>query len=192
MPRTAEQNQKIREAARTTIVHSAMRLFAQNGYAHTTIKRIAEHAGISTGLTYHYFESKESLLHAVFEHCMAILSTAFAEATEHTAPSERIKRLLHTMFDILKRDRDFWALFYMMRTQPAIMEVLGDSFRLWTQRLRDRFVADLQAAGRPEPEVDALILYSLIEGTIQQYLLDPVNYPLDIVSRRIIEQFGTA
>jgi hypothetical protein len=43
--------------------------------------------------------------------------------------------------------------------------------------------------GRPDPELEALILYSLIEGTIQQYLLDPANYPLDQVVARIKGQF---
>jgi hypothetical protein len=77
----------------------------------------------------------------------------------------------------------------MMRTQPAIMELLGDSFREWTARLRDLFTAELQAAGRQEPEVDALMLYSLIEGTIQQYLLDPPNYPLELIVETIISQY---
>jgi hypothetical protein len=33
------------------------------------------------------------------------------------------------MFTRLEKDQGFWALFYMMRSQPAIMEILGDSFR---------------------------------------------------------------
>jgi len=47
----------------------------------------------------------------------------------------------------------------------------------------------MRAAGRAEPEIEALLLYSLIEGTIQQYLLDPANYPLEAVANRIINQF---
>jgi AcrR family transcriptional regulator len=189
MPRTVKQNEKIRQATRATIVDSAMTQFAQHGYAHTTIRSIAGGAGISTGLMYHYFDSKESLLQAVFQNCMIILSEAFAEATNHSEPQERLAALLGTIFALLESDRDFWGLFYMMRTQPAIMELLGDSFREWTARLRDLFTAELQAAGRQEPEVDALMLYSLIEGTIQQYLLDPPNYPLELIVETIISQY---
>jgi len=191
MPRTKEQNERIRKATRGAIVHSAMTLFAQNGYAHTTIRQIAEHAEISAGLMYHYFDSKESLLQAVFENCMAILSAAFSEAYEQSEPHQRLTGLLRGMFDILERDREFWALFYMLRTQPAIMNILGDSFRQWTARLRKVFIGELETAGRADPETDALILYSLVEGTIQQYLLDPANYPLDVVVQRIIDQFGS-
>lgn len=192
MPRTAEQNERIREATRASIVDSAMRLFAQRGYAHTTIRAIAEHAGVSTGLMYHYFDNKESLLQAVFQNSMAILGKALTEALERSARPERLAALLGTIFALLESDRDFWGLFYMMRTQPAIMDVLGDAFREWTARLRDLFTAELHAAGRPEPEVDALLLYSLVEGTIQQYLLDPADYPLEVVAARIISQYASS
>ena len=101
MPRTAEQNRQIREATRTTIINSGMILFAQNGYAHTTIKMIAEQANISTGLMYHYFNSKENLLHAVFENCMRILSEAFNDALQQAKSVDRVTALLHVIFDIL-------------------------------------------------------------------------------------------
>jgi AcrR family transcriptional regulator len=186
MPRTAEQNEKIRQETRTNIVYSAMSLFAQSGYAHTTTRQIADLAGVSPGLMYHYFEGKEDLLQAVFDNCMVILNRVFTRAYEEAPPDQRLANLIQAMFDLLGYDRDFWALFYMMRSQPAVMALLGDDFRLWTARLRDLFIAELRAAGRVDPQSDALILYSLIEGTIQQYLLDPANYPLAAVARRII------
>ena len=189
MPRTPEQNERIRQATRAAVIDSAMTLFARRGYAHTTIRAIAGNAGISTGLMYHYFESKESLLQAVFDNCMFIIGDAFTKALSGSAPPERLAALLSVIFRMLEDDRGFWALFYMMRTQPAIMDVLGDGFREWTGRLRDIFTAELRAAGRAEPEIDALMIYSLIEGTIQQYLLDPDNYPLDIVAGRIMRAY---
>ena len=74
MPRTQEQNQEIREATRARLLETAITLFAQHGYAHTSIRMIADRAEVSPGLLYHYFENKESLLHAVFENCMMIIS----------------------------------------------------------------------------------------------------------------------
>jgi AcrR family transcriptional regulator len=189
MPRTTEQNEKIRQATRAAIVDSAMTLFAQQGYAHTTTRQIADRAGISAGLMYHYFDGKESLLQAVFENCMEILSTAFSEAYRGSAADKRVAALVQIIFTKLESDRDFWRLFYMLRSQPAIMQVLGDSFRLWTTQLRDLFINELRGAGRAEPKVDAYMLYSLLEGTIQQYLLDPNKYPLDVVRNRIIKDF---
>ena len=189
MPRTAEQNEQIRQATRTAIVEAAMTCFAQNGYAHTSIRQIATQAGVSTGLMYHYFESKEALLEAVFENCMGILSGVLVDAYRQAEPGERIVSLLRAMFAMLEEDREFWALFQLLRSQPAIAVVLGDALRGWTRRLRNLFTVELRGAGRAEPEIDALILYSLIEGTIQQYLLDPDEYPLSTVADRIVAQY---
>jgi AcrR family transcriptional regulator len=189
MPRTAEQNEQIRQATRTAIVEAAMTCFAQNGYAHTSIRQIAAQAGVSTGLMYHYFESKEALLEAVFENCMAILSGVLVDAYRQAEPGQRISSLLRAMFAMLEEDRDFWALFQLLRSQPSITAVVGDAFRRWTRRLRNLFTVELRGAGRAEPEIDALILYSLIEGTIQQYLLDPDEYPLDMVAERIVGEY---
>lgn len=191
MPRTTAQNEQIRAATKANIVNSAMALFARHGYAHTPIRKIADAAGISTGLTYHYFDSKDQLLRAVFDNCMAIISAAIVEASTQHAPAERLPHLLRRLFAMLESDPEFWSLFYMMRTQPAILEILGDDFRLWTARLREIFIADLRAAARPQPEMEALLLYSLVEGTIQQYLLDPDHYPLQAVVEQIISQFGS-
>jgi AcrR family transcriptional regulator len=189
MPRTAEQNEQIRQTTRKAIVDAAMVCFAQQGYAQTTIRRIAGEAGISTGLMYHYFDSKEALLQAVFENCMAVLSGVMVQAYRSNQPRKRLPALLRAIFAMLEEDRAFWVLFQMLRGQPAIAAILGDALREWTRRLRELFAAELRNQGRAEPELEALILYSLIEGTIQQYLLDPDGYPLAQVSDHIIAQY---
>ena len=166
-----------------------MRCFAEKGYAQTTVRHIASEANISTGLMYHYFDSKEALLQAVFENCMAILSGVMVEAYRAGRPENRLPALLRAMFGMLEEDRAFWALFQMLRGQPAILAILGDDFREWTQRLRELFTAELKKIGRADPELEALILYSLIEGTIQQYLLDPDQYPLAQVTEHIVAQY---
>lgn len=190
MPRSVKQNEQMREATRTALLNSAMKLFAQNGYTNTTTRSIAKGAGISTGLMYHYFDSKESLLRAVFENCMEILSEGFAATYERSIAEERLANLLRTMFEMLAREASFWSLFYMLRSQPAIMRVLGDDFREWTERLRSLFEGELRQLGRANPEIESLMLYSLVEGTIQQYLLNPTTYPLERMVEQIIAQFN--
>ena len=151
---------------------------------------IADQAGVSVGLLYHYLESKEILLEAVFENSMMIISEGFISALEDGDPNQRVANILRYIFSALQEDRDFWGLFYSLRSQPAVMRVLGDDFRHWTAQLRDLLTENLDAAGRSDPELEALILYSLIEGTIQQYLLDPENYPLEIVAEQIISEYS--
>jgi AcrR family transcriptional regulator len=58
---------KIVEDRREQIMGAALRVFSQKGFERTTNKDIAQEAGITPGLIYHYFESKDDLLKAVIE-----------------------------------------------------------------------------------------------------------------------------
>ena len=191
MPRSNKQNEQMREATKTAVIDSAMTLFARNGYAHTTTRAIAKEAGISAGLMYHYFSSKESLLQAVFDNCMDVIDAELYGPCNVTPPGERVPKMMHAIFNLLESQADFWVLFNMLRNQPAIMRVLGDDFRARTAALRSAFEGELAFLEHPNPTLGSYIMYCLVEGTIQQYLLEPATYPLDDVVAEIIAQFKT-
>jgi len=56
------------EERRLQILDVALKVFADKGFQGTSIKDIARAAGISQGLMYHYFASKETLLEATIEY----------------------------------------------------------------------------------------------------------------------------
>ena len=58
---------RVVEDRREQIIDAAMRVFSQKGFSRATNKDIAREAGITPGLIYHYFESKEALLKAMIE-----------------------------------------------------------------------------------------------------------------------------
>lgn len=49
------------------IVAAAQRVFARTGYRRTQVADVARELGVSAGLVYHYFESKEALFHVALE-----------------------------------------------------------------------------------------------------------------------------
>lgn len=55
------------EERKNQLIDLALQLFSEKGWENTTIKDLAEAGGVAPGLFYHYFESKEELLFAVFE-----------------------------------------------------------------------------------------------------------------------------
>ncbi|MGZ3610727.1 MAG: TetR/AcrR family transcriptional regulator, partial [Ktedonobacteraceae bacterium] len=52
---------------RDQIIDAAMLVFARKGFIRATNKDIAREAGITSGLIYYYFESKEDLLKTIIE-----------------------------------------------------------------------------------------------------------------------------
>jgi AcrR family transcriptional regulator len=61
-------------AARDRLYDTAMRMIADRGYEATTLRNIAEEAGVSVGLLYRYFPSKQAVIIALYEE----LSTDYA------------------------------------------------------------------------------------------------------------------
>jgi len=64
-PRTEQQFEEIRESKKKLIMDTALELFAVEGFHTTPISKIASAAGISKGLLYNYFESKEDLIKTI-------------------------------------------------------------------------------------------------------------------------------
>jgi len=54
------------EQTRARILDAALVLFRKHGYERTTMRAVAESAGVSLGNAYYYFESKESLIQAFY------------------------------------------------------------------------------------------------------------------------------
>jgi AcrR family transcriptional regulator len=55
------------EQTKALILNSALDLLADRGYEKTTMRAIAEKAGVSLGNAYHYFNSKEHLIQAFYQ-----------------------------------------------------------------------------------------------------------------------------
>jgi AcrR family transcriptional regulator len=85
---------KVAEDRREQILDAAMRVFAQKGFARATNKDIAHEAGITPGLIYHYFDSKESLLSAVIETRSPLQFITNVPPQLFTLPPEQFFRFL--------------------------------------------------------------------------------------------------
>jgi AcrR family transcriptional regulator len=50
----------------------ATKLFAQNGFDRTSVQEIVETAGVTKGAMYHYFDSKDDLLHEIYARLLRV------------------------------------------------------------------------------------------------------------------------
>ena len=53
--------------ARQRLLEMATKLFAEKGYAGTSVREIVDRAGVSKPVLYYYFKSKEGLFYAILE-----------------------------------------------------------------------------------------------------------------------------
>ena len=69
-------------ATRERILLEASRLFRNHGYAATTLREVADAAGIKAGSIYYHFESKEQILGEVLDKGILAVATAVRERVE--------------------------------------------------------------------------------------------------------------
>lgn len=65
MPRTAAQNEAIRDKRKDKIINKTLKLFAGKGFDSVTIDDISKASNCAHGLFYHYFEVKEDLYNSI-------------------------------------------------------------------------------------------------------------------------------
>ncbi len=65
MPRSSEQYEAMRVATLEKVQAAAITLFARHGFAATNMRDIAREAGISTGLIYRHYATKDDLFAAL-------------------------------------------------------------------------------------------------------------------------------
>ena len=177
---------------RTHLMDAALRAFARLGYDGASVRDIASEAGVAPGLLYHYFPSKAAVLSALFDRSAGLVMAAFAEAAEVPDPAHRLAALLRVSARIVREHLEFWRVSYGVRFQQEVLAGLAEGVAAQSAVYHAAFTALLTELGRPEPELEAWLLFGALDGVFQHFVLAPETYPLDPVIERLILQHGGA
>jgi len=172
--RNPEKNQKTREDRRTQILTAALRLFAARGLSATKVTDIAAAVGISQGLVYHYFGSKEEIFTALIVGAFDRLNGAARELESLAiAPRDKIKMALGGLLKNLEENEDA-ARTQLLIAQASASEVVPDAVRRLLERENRELyavIARIMRAGQEDGDlVDhdadqlAILLWSTIKG----------------------------
>jgi AcrR family transcriptional regulator len=128
MPRTKEQYEKIRSEKREIIKQTALKLFAEKGYASTSISDIAQTAGISKGLMYNYFKSKEEVLKTIWVELMEEFVTMIDPNHDGKITPEESENFIDEIFEMLINRREEMKLYFQFTFQPDVINVLEHEY----------------------------------------------------------------
>jgi AcrR family transcriptional regulator len=121
-----------RPVSQEDLLGVAADLFADRGYAATTVRDIAEAAGILSGSLYHHIDSKESILDAILSRFIARSLAAYeAVIAEGKGPKETFEELVRA------------SLESMVEGRAAIL-VYQNEARLLAARPRFSYLAEAQ------------------------------------------------
>lgn len=188
MPRSPAQNEALRSVTRERVLRAALTLFARDGFAETSVRRIAQEAGVALGLLYAHFDGKEALLQALFEQGHADAERVVAPV-ESTDPRERLAAVVRGAVATVRANVEFWRLGYVARTQPAARVALARALGSRIERVLATLEGCLTELGSPDPRLDALALFAQLDGLCEHFALSPREWPVDAVAERVIARW---
>jgi AcrR family transcriptional regulator len=169
---------------RAQMLHAALEIISERGYADTRIADVAERAGVSPALVIYYFKTKDQLLTEAIryyeEHWYTVGQRRMASMT---TAAERLEEIV-AMSTLTESDPEpggSWSLWLDFWAQAARNPEVGTVRRKSDERWREQ-IAGLVEAGQQAGEFRevnaqdfAICLSTLLDGlTIQVALEDPV------------------
>ncbi|MFJ4689891.1 TetR/AcrR family transcriptional regulator [Streptomyces sp. NPDC088766] len=107
------------EQTRARILETAMRLFQERGYDRTTMRAIAQEAGVSVGNAYYYFAGKEHLIQGFYDRLAAEHRVAIGELLERETDLEaRLAGVLRIWLDVATPYHEFAVQFFKNAADP--------------------------------------------------------------------------
>jgi TetR/AcrR family fatty acid metabolism transcriptional regulator len=176
---------KIKEARKDNILDSALQIFAEKGFADTTMTDIAKKAGVSTPLLYEYFKTKEDLLFAIPEKFTA----EPIKIAEYVAPylrgaEAKIRALVQGYLTIYDENPLYASLvmlelktnrrFLKTRAYGMVKKLAGGLLGVIKEGVKD---------GTFREDTDAFLVRSMLLGTIEHLCIrklllgEPKNLP---------------
>ena len=153
---------------RDELLGLAASMFAQRGLRATTVRDIADAAGILSGSLYHHFSSKEEMVDEVLRGFLDWLFERYQRIIDTEAdPMDRLKGLFMASFDAIEHHHAEVVIYQdeakRLAAQPRfsyVSELNRRQRKMWVDVLTEGI-----AQGRFRPDIDVDLVYRFIRDT---------------------------
>ena len=184
---------KTREDTRNRLISAAIRLFAERGYAGTTVGQIEAEAGLAprSGALYQYFGSKRELLDAAVERHVADIDEMQSAADLLPLGDVRCELTLIARWNLqdLRRRGDLYR--FLRKEGDRFPELVERVYEHISERPLRRIADDLRGyfreAGVEEPDCEALV--AVLVQSMSAYRAHEATFgkpPLDVDEERFV------
>ncbi len=125
---TTIKNRDLVEKRRDQIIRAAIKLFAQKGFHKTTMRELADEAGISHGNMYEYVRNKEDIFFLLHNFMADLADASLSQCTRDVRdPLEKLRRMLRTEFNLMHHWADAILIIYResyILSEPVLKRLL--------------------------------------------------------------------
>lgn len=179
-----------RKSRKDAIIEAAAELFAEKGFRATTVRDIAELAGVLSGSLYAHIATKEDLYLEIVRRAAHDFTSAVVPIVDGPAsPDVKLKHMIRAHLTVIEQSRA-WARVYLdddnqlsQSTRDESRHLRRDYERLWDKVLTDglkngQFAVDDESLAR-------LFILSALNGVIRWYRPEG-----RLTSAEVAERFG--
>jgi TetR/AcrR family transcriptional regulator, acrAB operon repressor len=197
----ARRTKEEAQATRDHLLDTAELVFLQRGVSRTSLNELAAAAGVSRGAIYWHFQDKADLFNAMMERVTLPLEEAIGRTADpgNADPLAEVRRNLIDALRLTATNPQVCRVFEIATHKVEYVDELS-GVRDRHLRVRDQCLAQVQQGlsramkqgqiGRHMPARSAAIgLHALIDGLIQNWLLDQTAFDLVKVGKQVIEAY---
>lgn len=183
---------------RELLLHSASSMFKKKPFDKVTVDDIAREAGVSKGVVYLYFESKDGLYMALLEHVFTELFEEFATHPEIDDPLEQLEHVFLEGLEPWEQNREFlrFFIFYWGKNTGTeadlkIQKRLRNGFRHNREHIEEIYRRGVKTGvfKKLNPEHVSAVVMSISEFIPMQWILDPSAFSLHDAGKTALDIF---
>ncbi|MEU8319967.1 TetR/AcrR family transcriptional regulator [Nonomuraea sp. NPDC048881] len=156
------------EPVRQRLLAEATRLFAARGFEGTSVQEIVQAAGVTKGAMYHYFDSKDDLLHEIYARLLRMQMDRLTRIADGPGTvRERLHRAAADVVETTTANLDDSKIFF--RSMHLLATEKQKTVRAERRRYHERFrdlVAEGQRTGVLSDRVPAELVVDYFFGSV--------------------------
>jgi len=192
VPRSAATNILMREAARARILDGSIAAFARKGFRAASMDDVAASAGVSKGLAYFYFRSKDDLLARVLRERVGHLFEVGEALDRRAPPGDRLSTLVGALLANIRREPEVFRLYLSLSLEKSLSRTAARALRDLSDPLERYFASVrriMEDLGSADPDLDVLIFRSALLGIFLRFVRGIEPVPLDNLCARLVALF---
>lgn len=171
------------------IADIALQLFADNGYGNSSIAMIAKKAGVSQGLMYNFYSSKDDLLIEILNRGFAVIKLSMAAYSTEKDPKKAITKHIESTFELVEENKEYWKLFHSIRMQNTVKQFLEETYYASLELILVTLTQHFRKMKYANPASEAKIFFATIDGLVNHYLMNEEEFPLKKIKKHLIQKY---
>jgi AcrR family transcriptional regulator len=162
------------------IISTAEKLFAEKGFKGTSVRDIAEEAGINVAMISYYFGSKEQLMEAIFEARIGVVQIRLESLLkdDSLSPLEKMYLLIDDHVERVSQKECFFKIMIteqLINKNEAVVKAMNQ-LKMKNAELVGQLVKDGQKKGVFKKKIDLILTINTLVGTVWQTMINRHYY----------------